>query len=73
VPTSAAGTIADRRTGLVGVRAGLMIGAAAAATSNPAAQLPLLPPAGLSAQLFDELLVSVAVQIDVKARRGAWL
>jgi uncharacterized membrane protein YfcA len=73
VPTSAAGTIAERRTGLVGVRAGLIIGAAVAAASTPAVQLSLLPPGGLSAQLIAGLLVLVAVRIGAKAGRGAWL
>ena len=73
VPTSAAGTIPNRRAGLVVVRAGLIIGAAAAAASIPAVQLSLLLPARLSAQLFAGLLVLVAVQIGVNTSRGAWV
>jgi uncharacterized membrane protein YfcA len=73
VPTSAAGTTPYRRAGLVVVRAGLIIGAAAAAASIPAVQLSLLLPARLSAQLFAGLLVLVAVQIGVNTSRGAWV
>ena len=73
VPSSAAGTIAHRRTGLVDVRPGLIVRAAAAAAFIPAVQLSLLLPAKLSAQLFAGLLVLVAVQIGVNTSRGAWV
>ena len=74
VPSSAAGTIAHRRTGLVDVRPGLIVRAAAAAAFIPAVQLSLfLRPARLSTQRFAGLLVLVAVQIGVEARRGAWV
>jgi uncharacterized membrane protein YfcA len=70
VPTGAAGTIAHRRTGLVDVRPGLIVGAAA---FTPAVQLSLLLRlARPSSQRFAGLLDPVAVQIGVKVRRGAW-
>lgn len=69
VHTSAAGTIATKRTGLVDVRAGLIVSEAAAAASILAVQSSLPPPAQLSAGR----LVLVAVRIGVTAGRGAWV
>jgi uncharacterized membrane protein YfcA len=69
VPTSAVGTLSNRRAGLVEVRAGLVVGVAAAAASIPAVGLSLEMSARLSGQLFAGLLVLVAVQISVKASR----
>jgi uncharacterized membrane protein YfcA len=69
VPTSAVGTLSNRRAGLADVRAGLVVGVAAAAASVPAVGLSLQLSARLSGQLFAGLLVLVAVQISVKAFR----
>ena len=69
VPTSVVGTLSNRRAGLVDVRAGLVVGLAAAAASVPAVTLSLHLSARLSGQLFAGLLVLVAVQIGVKASR----
>lgn len=69
VPTSAVGTVSNRRTGLVDLRAGLVVGAAAAAASVPAAVLSLQLPARLSGQLFAAVLVLVTVQMILKVRR----
>jgi hypothetical protein len=69
VPTSAVGTLSNRRAGLVDVRAGAVVGVAAAAASVPAVGLSLELSARLSGQLFAGLLVLVAVQISVKAGR----
>jgi len=70
VPTSAVGTLSNRRAGLVDVRAGVVVGVAAAAASVPAVGLSLRLSAQLSGQLFAGLLILVAVQISVKAGRA---
>lgn len=69
VPTGAAGTFANRRAGLVDVRAGLVVGLAAAAASVPAVELALSMSPRMSAVLFAGLLILVALQISVKASR----
>ena len=69
VPTTAAGTLSNRRAGLVDVRAGLVVGVAAAVASVPAVGLSLLLSPRLSGQLFAGLLTLVALQISVKAYR----
>lgn len=71
VPTSVVGTVANRRAGLVDIRAGLVIGVAAAAASVPAAGLALAVPARVSGLLFAGLLVLIAVHLGVKATRTA--
>ncbi len=70
VPTSAVGTWSNRRAGLVDVRAGLVVGVAAAAASVPAVSLSVRLSPQLSAQLFAVLLVAVAAQITVKSLRN---
>ena len=69
IPTSAVGTLSNRRAGLVDVRAGLVIGVAAAAASIPAVALSLALPARVSGQLFAGLLVLIAIHMSVKAGR----
>jgi len=70
IPTSAVGSAANRRSGLVDVRAGLVVGAAAALASLPAVYLALAIPAELSRRLFVALLLAVAIRLTVKARRA---
>ncbi len=69
VPTSAVGTYANQRAGLVDVRVGLVVGLAAAVASVPAVALAILLSPQLAGQLFAGLLVLVAAQISVKALR----
>lgn len=69
VPTTAVGTMSNRHAGLVDLRAGLVVGIAAAAASVPAAVLSLHLPARLSGQLFAGVLVLVAIQMILRARR----
>lgn len=72
VPTSVVGTASNRRAGQVDVRAGLVVGIAAAAASVPAVGLSLALTPRLSGLLFAGLLVLVAVQTSVKtARKGS--
>ena len=72
VPTSAVGTVANRRSGLVDLRAGLIVGVAAAAASVPAVGLALTMSPRLSGLLFAGLLVLVALQISMKSIRATW-
>lgn len=67
MPTSAVATMSNRSTGLVDVRAGLVVGAAAAAASVPAVYLALAIPPALSGILFAALLLAVAAQLTVTA------
>ena len=67
IPASVAGTVTSRRAGLVDVRAGLVLGAAAAVASVPAVYVALTIPPGLSGILFAALLLAVAAQLIVKA------
>ena len=69
VPTSAVGTLSNRRAGLVDVRAGLVMGVVASAASIPAVGLSLQMSARLSGQLFAVLLILVAVQLSFKSWR----
>jgi len=70
IPASVAGTVTSRRAGLVDVRAGLAVGAAAAAASVPAVYAALAIPPALSGILFAALLLAVAAQLTVKALRA---
>lgn len=70
VPTGTVGTLSNRRAGLVDVRAGLVVGLAAAVASVPAVELSLTLSPRLSGQLFAGLLVLVAVQLTAKLRHG---
>lgn len=68
--TSAVGTAANSRAGLVDARAGLVLGAVAAVASIPAVLVALAIPARLSAITFAALLLVVAAQLGVKAVRA---
>lgn len=70
IPASLAGTVISRRSGLVDVRAGLVVGTAAAAASVPAVYAALAIPPALSGRLFAALLLAVATQLTVKALRA---
>src|SRR5690349_1152244 len=67
LPASVAGPVTSRRSGLVDVCAGLIVGTAAAAASVPAVYAALVIPAALSGILFAALLLAVAVQLVIKA------
>ncbi|MEO5834709.1 MAG: sulfite exporter TauE/SafE family protein, partial [Nakamurella sp.] len=67
IPTSAVGTVFNRRAGMVDIRAGLIIGTAAAAASVPAVYVAFAIPAGVSGTLFAVLLLAVATQLALKA------
>ena len=68
VPTSLAGTIGNRRGGnAVDVRAGLILGVTAAATSVPAVYLAVALPPAVSSVTFAILLFAIAVQLTIKA------
>ncbi len=69
IPTSAVGTLSNRRGNMVDVRAGLIIGAAAAAASVPAVFVAVAIPAAVSGTLFAVLLLAVAAQLTIKAVR----
>jgi uncharacterized membrane protein YfcA len=72
IPTSLAGTVSNRRAGgrnLVDVRAGLVLGVTAAATSVPAVYLAVGLPPTLSSAMFAVLLIAIAIQLGVKARQ----
>lgn len=70
VVTSTTGSVVNRSTGLVDVRAGVTVGVVAAAASVLGAFLALGMPARLSSALFAVLLVLVAVQLTVRAVRS---
>lgn len=70
LPTSAVGTIANRRSQLVDMRAGLIVGTVAAVASFPATLLALALAPEVSKLLFVALLVAVAVHLSVKERRS---
>ena len=68
IPTSLAGTISNRRgNNPVDVRAGLILGVTAAATSVPAVYLAVALPPTVSAMTFAVLLTAIAIQLIVKA------
>jgi len=69
IPTSVAGTAANRRIGTVDVRAGLVVGAAATAASIPGAALALAVSPKLSGVIFALLLVAVAAHLTARAIR----
>jgi len=74
LPTSVVGTVANTRAGLTDVRAGLAVGAAAAATSVLGVRIALAMSPRLSGVLFAALLLLVAAQLSwraIVARRGA--
>jgi len=67
IPTSVVGTVSNWRAGTVDVRAGLVLGIAAALASIPGAALALGLPPQLSSALFGVLLIAVAVQLTYRA------
>jgi len=70
VPTTVSGTISNRRAGLVDVRTGLIVGAAAAIASVGGASIALALPARAAAVLFAVFLVGIAVQLTIRALRS---
>jgi uncharacterized membrane protein YfcA len=74
IPTSVVATTSNHRHGLLqsaDIRAGLIVGSAAALASVPAVDLAVAIPAKASGVLFAALLVAVATQLAVKAVRGS--
>lgn len=72
IPTSLVATRSNHRHGLLqtaDIRAGLIVGAAAALASVPAVDLAVAIPARASGILFAGLLLAVATQLAVKAVR----
>jgi uncharacterized membrane protein YfcA len=68
IPTSLAGTISNRHgSDSVDVRAGLILGATAAATSVPAVYVAVALPPAVSAVTFAVLLIAIAIQLSIKA------
>ena len=68
IPTSLVGTVGNRRgDNPVDVRAGLILGVAAATTSVPAVYLAVALPPAVSSMLFAALLVVIAIQLTIKA------
>ena len=71
IPTSLAGTISNRHgSDPVDVRAGLILGVTAAATSVPAVYLAVALPPTVSAVTFAVLLIAIAIQLTIKAVRA---
>lgn len=70
IPTSAIGTMANRRAGLVDVRAGLVVGVAAALAAIPAVAVAQLLSPRQSGLLFAALLIAVAIQLTAKTLRA---
>ncbi len=69
VVTSTTGTLSHRRSGLVDLRAAVIVGLVAAAASVLGAFLAVGMPPRLSSALFAGLLVLVAVQLTIRAVR----
>lgn len=69
VPTAVLGTIRNRRTGLVDLPAGTVVGLAGVLSALAASRLSLDLDPQLSAVLFAGLLVVAAVRMAVEARR----
>jgi uncharacterized membrane protein YfcA len=71
IPTAATGTIANSRAGLVRLRDGLIVGAAAVAASFGGVALAFLLTPRLSAVLFGILMLIVAAELTQRAIRAA--
>jgi uncharacterized membrane protein YfcA len=71
VASSTVGTVSNRRAGLVDLRAGLVVGGAAALTSLGGVAAAFLLPPTVSAITFAVLLGVSAVQLAVRALRGS--
>lgn len=68
IPTSMAGTVSNRHgSSPVDVRAGLILGVTAAATSVPGVYLAVALSPEASARTFAALLITIAVQLVIKA------
>jgi uncharacterized protein len=70
IASSTVGTVSNVRAGLVDLRAGLLVGTAAALTSLAGVAAAFLLPARVSAIAFAVLLGVSAVQLAVRALRG---
>lgn len=70
IPTTITGTVTNYRNGLVNLRTGLIVGAAAAVASVGGAYIALALPSRLAAILFSILLVGIAIQLTVRAIRA---
>lgn len=70
IPTSVVGTISNRRSDAVDIRAGLILGVTAAAVSVPAVTLAVAIPARVSGIMFAVLLIAIATQLAIKALRA---
>ena len=71
IPTSLTGTLGNRHgDNPVDIRAGLILGVAAAATSVPAVYLAVALPPAVSSTTFAALLVAIAAQLTIKALRA---
>jgi uncharacterized membrane protein YfcA len=70
IASSAVGSIANLRAGLVDLRAALLVGAAAAITSLAGVAAAFLLPAGISAIAFAVLLLVSAAQLAFRQLRG---
>jgi uncharacterized membrane protein YfcA len=67
IPTSVVGTISNRRgSNPVDVRAGLILGVTAAATSVPAVYAAFALPPKISAVTFAALLIAIAIRLGIK-------
>ncbi|WP_166555537.1 sulfite exporter TauE/SafE family protein [Mycolicibacterium sp. CBMA 226] len=71
IPTSVIGSIANRRSDAVDVRAGIIVGVTAALVSIPAVSLAVAIPARTSAILFAALLIAIAAMLARKAVQGS--
>jgi uncharacterized membrane protein YfcA len=69
-PSAVVGTVTNRRGGLVDVRAGLIVGATAAAASVAGTALAFLTPPRAGNALFAGLLGVSAIQLAIRARRA---
>ncbi|MGY6498835.1 MAG: TSUP family transporter, partial [Microcella sp.] len=69
IPAAVSGTIPNVRAGLVRLRDGLIVGAAAVAASGAGVSLAFLIPPSVSSVLFGILLVAVVAQLSVRAVR----
>ncbi|WP_157496906.1 sulfite exporter TauE/SafE family protein [Leifsonia sp. Leaf264] len=69
IPTAVSGTVGNLRGHVVDMRAGLIVGAAAAIASFAGVALALVMPPQASSVLFAALLVASAIQLAVRARR----
>lgn len=70
IPTAMTGTATNYRNGLVDLRTGLIVGAAAAVASIGGAFIALALAPRLAAILFAILLVAIAIQLGVRAIRA---